>query len=216
MTTKARKEKLESARVDLVKSFPIHLSLVEKKQLRTFIDGVMNLRHDEVAAGHDLYLALLEANDGPYPSNSYTGLLQSVRNVFYSRSIASLYRNDPEGFREWHDYVGSEHERTSSEDELEKAFADYSRFGPAEKWDWAITKFRVSLMEYWGVEETSFESALEQTLQVLCFPVFTEKVANPILERWSNFSDNFRPMVYTPRTLEERHLTRMYEDEVFY
>jgi hypothetical protein len=178
----------------------------------------MNLRQDEIAAGHDLYMALVRADYAPYPWRAFTDLLVFSRNVFESRTTADLYRNDPEGFREWYDYVGSEHERESSESELKEALDGYGRFGRADKWDWEISNFRAALTDYWGDEHyiESFMSALQEALQVLCFPIFTEELANPLLERWPSFSDKFQPLVYSPRTLEELHLKNMEDGEIFY
>lgn len=218
MTTKAKREKLESARIELVKSLPGHLSLDEKKQLREFIDGVMNLRHDEVAAGFDLYQALVRCKYAPRPWQRYTDLLGLVRDVFDSRETAALFRNDPEGFRKWYDYVGSEYERKSSDSELKEAFEEYCRFGYAEKWDFNIPKFRSAYTEFWGTEHSLsyFESALEETISVLCFPIFKEELANPLLERWPLFSDKFQPFQYTPRRLESMHLQNVEPSAVFF
>lgn len=218
MTTKARKEKLEAARVELVKSLPNHLSLQEKKQLREFIDGVMNLRHDEVAAGFDLYQALVRCEYAPYPWSRYTDLLNFVRGVFESRETARVFRDDPEGFREWHDYIGSEYEQHSTEDELKESFDGYKKFGYADKWDFNILNFRSAFTEYWGEEHYLgyFEGALRETLQVLCFPIFTPELALPLLERWPLFSDKFQKLEYHPRRLEEMHLTNVESSEIFY
>lgn len=218
MTTKVKREKLEAARIELVKSLPGHLSLDEKKQLREFIDGVMNLRHDEVAAGFDLYQALVRNEYAPYPWQRYTDLLRFVKGVFEYRETAALFRNDPEGFRKWYDYVGSEYERESSDSELKEAFDDYCRFGFAEKWDFNIPKFRSAFSEFWGTEHSLsyFESALVETISVLCFPVFKEELANPLLERWPLFSDKFQPLQYTPRRLESMHLQNAEPSAVFF
>lgn len=207
MTAKASRDDLETARVELVQAIPLYLSLAEKKQLRDFLEGVVSLRKDEVAAGFDLYQALLRYDYAPYPWKSYTDLVPFIHYAFDYRDTATAYKDDPQGFREWYDYVGSEYERESDKEDIEAAWNDYTRFGYADKWESKLYSFVNTLSSYWGdVNSSSLATAVQETVQVLCFPVFAEKMVLPILGRWSEFSDKFQPMSYFPRKLSEFRL----------
>ena len=204
MADNATRDDLETARVELVEALPLYLSILEKKQIRDFLEGAVNLRRDEVASGFDLYQALLRNDYAPYPWRQYTDLLYFVHNVFETRTTAALYRDDLQGFREYWDYVGSEYERESTPAEIQVAWEDTTHLGFADKWEWKLYSFTSALESYWGDVDSGYLGiAVQETVQVLCFPVFAEKVAEPILKRWAEFSDKFREMTYYPRKRSE-------------
>lgn len=209
---------LDIARTNLVGDLPDYLSLEEKKALRDFFEGVMDLRADEAVSGFELNHSLRLCDYVPFPHSNFLDLMHRFRSVFEFREIASTYLNNPEGFREYWDFVGTEYEQDSSVEELAVAWASYVRHGFAGDWETSLEKFLDALGLYWGedVDSSSLCWAIRETAQVLCWPIFREEVASPLLSRWPAFSDKFRAILYSPRKPDSFHLRDLNSDELIF
>lgn len=209
---------LADAQIELIESLPSTLSLSERRQIRDFVNGVVQLRRDEVAAGWDLVQALRQVDYtlGQHRDHE-TAVFFSVQIVFENRMTAKAYRGDLASFKWWYYMEDSDYELDSTYDDVDEVWRNHCRFGFATNWDMQIKKFGEALSEYWGEGYNSdFDTAIKQTIQILCFPIFTERLARPLLDRWPQFSHQFSELTYTPRRLSEFGLDDYRPSDLFF
>lgn len=196
--------------LELAKSLPHYLTVTQARQIRDFVEAVLNVRVDEAIAGQHLESFLAKQTYVPYPWLKFLDGKSFLRYTFRARFIAKKYRSDPSGFREYICLPGTEHEVYYTDEELNEFFLEYTFFGYAQSWDQTIVEFAESLPAYFEQDEIelgSFTTAVEETLQLLCFPIFRTEFAQPFMDRWQLFSDSFKALEYEPRDASEFHLT---------
>lgn len=217
MTENAETE-LSLARLALVQSLPAHLTSFEKKQIRNFLQGLLNLRQDEVSVSSELKREMMSCDYAPYPWKDFGDILMFFSLVFENRETAGLYKDDLQGFREYIDYVGTEFEQNSTPAEIQNEWETITRFGFAQDWDWKVHGLLSALAKYWQSErEISFlVEAVRETLHTLCLPIFKEEIGAAILNRWADFSDNFTNFEYFPRKPSSLGFINVKSNEVYF
>lgn len=204
--------------LELAKSLPHYLTVTEARQIRDFVEAVLSVRVDDAIAGQHLESFLAKQTYVPHPWLKFLDGKQFLRHTFHDRFIAKKYRSDPSGFREYICLPGTEHEVYYTDEELNEFLREYTFFGYAQSWDQLVVEFAASLPAYFEQDEIdlgSFMTAVEETLQLLCFPIFRTEFAQPFMDRWQLFSDNFKAIEYVPKDASEFHLTHFVNSEYY-